>query len=109
MPRKQLLYRNMGERITAAEAKRKYMNPRLINRANARMSREALSALILHHAAELRWLMENYYPPFATGDYSGSRVTKKRLVEMANQLHDCWNATNLHKSARAGEPIIWED
>lgn len=108
MPHKQRLYRNMSERITAVEAKRKYMNPRLIDRANARMGREELSALILHHAAELQWLMEHYYPPLATGRHCG-RVTKKRLAEMANQLHDCWNATGLHISARAGERIIWED
>lgn len=103
------LYRNMSERITGADARRKYMAPQLVNRANARMSRDELCALILHHAAELKWLMENYYSPFATGDYSGTRVTKKRLAEMANHLHDCWNACDLHKSARAGAPILWED
>lgn len=47
MPHKQRLYRNMSERITAAEAKRKYMNPHLIDRANAR-----------------GWRWENRPPPY---------------------------------------------
>lgn len=101
-------YRNMSKRITTDEARQKYMDPQFINRANARMSREELSSLILHHAKELRWLMDEYYRPFATGNYQGTRLTKKRLAEMANQLHDCWNSCDLHKSAHAGAPILWE-
>lgn len=109
MSRHQRLYRNLSERITAADAKRKYLNPQLIDRADASMSREALSATILHHAAELQWLLDNHFRVFATGQYAGTRLTKKRLAELANQLHDWWNTADMHKTARPGEPIIWEE
>ena len=106
---KQRIYRNISKRITAAEARRKYMNPQLVNRADARMSREDLSALILHHADELQWLLDNIYRVYATGQHAGSRISKKRLAQMANQLHDWWNTADMHRCARSGEPIIWEE
>lgn len=106
--RKHRLYRNLTKLITAADAKRKYMNPQLIHRADASMSRDELTSLILHHAAELQWLLDNHFRMYATGQYVGPRVTKKRLAEIANQLHDWWNIADMHKVARPGEPIIWE-
>ncbi|MEN9924056.1 MAG: hypothetical protein RL268_182 [Pseudomonadota bacterium] len=107
MPHKRI-YRDMSKRITADEARRKYMNPRMIDRVNERMSRDDISAAIINHAAELRWLLDNYYEPLARGQHAG-RVTKKRLVQMANQLHDWWNIADMRKSAGAGVPIIWEE
>lgn len=106
---KQRFYRNLSHRITASEAQRKYMNPQLVNRADARMSREDLSALILRHVDELQWLLDHHYRPYATGQYAGFRISKKRLAQMANQLHDWWNIADMHKTAAPGKPIIWEE
>ena len=94
------------ERITEAQARKKYPCPHFLRRSAMDQERALAASYVLRNVAELRRILD-VDEKLARGHVAG-QVTKRHLVEVANRLHD-WRVSMNIIGGGLGEPHLWEE
>lgn len=95
-----------SDRLTEAEARKRYPRPQFFRRAAMDQTQEMAAAYVLRNVDELRRILDTD-EKLARGQVAG-RVTKRHLVAIANRLHN-WRVSMDIRGGGLGEPYLWEE
>lgn len=93
------------KRMTFAEAKARFPNPLLFERATMRDTRKECERVLLRNIEEIRRILDNM-ENIARGNYVGT-LRKDSLVYDANKLHS-WRLSLNISMGFAGCPHLWQ-